>query len=115
MYPDLDLDNLPPVEKRKPAVEETVNNEDDFDAVANKSRSPKSPAAEIEKESTPPPAVAAPENDIEAELRAELAGMKKAKSHGSKQRNGGQEKSKTPTTPIVSAFRYIETGTECRE
>lgn len=63
------------------------------------------------------PAAKEPEDDIEAELRAELAELKKTDAHkyaktGKKPSLQGKQDAQNATVP---AFRLFETGTECCE
>lgn len=130
IYPALDLENLPVPAKVKP-TEPTAAADDgeepDMDELANGGPPPPAAAAEAAQEdeeeevpvastSTAPVAPALPAaNDIEAELQAELAGLKGGrddKPHGKGKGNRGAEDSGDKTAP---AFRVVETGTECRE
>lgn len=131
LHPELDLETLPvPVKVRPPAPsttedgEEEAREEVDMDELANggPSTSVSTRVAQPEEgeeneaqQQQEAPAVAPRADDIEAELRAELAGLKENKGKSarvqgpSKGRNAADQEAK-----FAPPFRIVETGTECR-
>lgn len=136
LYPELDLDKLPaPVRQSKPITEAQELDEDELrNGAAGPSSCGSSPPPngtaehdedeedDIAATTLPAAPLAAPVDDIEAELRAELAGLKEsdAKTYGRKSRpnkNGDKagkegDSDKPATSP---AFQYCDLATECGE
>ncbi|CAO1622734.1 unnamed protein product [Parajaminaea phylloscopi] len=115
LYPEIDLTTLPAGTKG-PALSAPVDavDEDDLDAILNGG-----PPAAVEAPASAPVTAPAPQasvasNDIEAELRAELAELQAAKpDRGKFARRQGEKGGSSDTKTSVPPFRSIETGTEC--
>ncbi|CAO1627786.1 unnamed protein product [Jaminaea pallidilutea] len=106
-YPDLDLDALPAPVKRHAESTDTPG-EEDMDQLANSTGPSTEPEKPAEEE---PKAVRSAADDIEAELKAELANLKSDSSKKQRGKPGGGEGSSAPRSH--PAFRFMETGTEC--
>lgn len=105
----MDLDTLPAPVKRQPESIETPG-EEDMDQLANST----GPSTEPEKTaSEETKAALSATDDIEAELKAELANLKSDSSKKQRGKPGGAEGSSAPRSH--PAFRFMETGTECCE
>lgn len=106
LYPDLDLDSLPvPTKCNKQTVSTEAMIDNEIDEMLN------GPYLASRADSVPEEPTTVPTNDIEAELRAELAELKGPNlARGSKFRVCGLNILKEGAAP---AYRHIETGTEC--